>query len=230
MTKKVAILQSNYIPWKGYFDLIAAVDEFIIYDDVQYTKNDWRNRNILKTPTGPLWLTVPTGTNIRQRIRDVSIDTPRWQVKHWKTLDQYYRKAPYFSEIARWLEPLYMEETYSNLSAMNRRFIEAICAYLGIVTTISNSWDYTLTGDKTERLVGLCRQAGAAAYISGPAARSYLDESAFAAAGLTLVWFNYDGYPVYPQLYGEFTHQVSVLDLLFMCGKKAPDYLRYVRQ
>ncbi|CAM5188627.1 putative protein [Castellaniella defragrans] len=129
--KKVAILQSNYIPWKGYFDLIAHVDEFILYDDVQFTKNDWRNRNRIKTPQGVQWLSIPVGQNINRRIRDVAIDA-RWQPVHWKTLAQNYRRAPHFTEIAEILEPLYSESAYQSLSQVNRRFIEAICGYLSI--------------------------------------------------------------------------------------------------
>jgi len=127
--KKVAILQSNYIPWKGYFDLIAAVDEFILYDDVQYTRRNWRNRNRIKTPRGVQWLTVPVQVKgkYHQKIREAGIDGASWAAAHWKTLERNYRRAPCFSEIASWAEPLYLGESYSHLSRLNRRFIEAIC-------------------------------------------------------------------------------------------------------
>lgn len=225
--KKVAILQSNYIPWKGYFDMIAAVDEFILYDDMQFTKNDWRNRNQLKTPQGVQWITIPVGQNINRRIRDVTFDA-RWQSKHWKMLQGNYGRAPCFSEIATWLEPLYLNETYSQLSQLNRRFIEAICQYLGIKTAITNSWDYALAEGKTERIVDLCLQAGATEYISGPAAKDYVKEQLFEDAGIKLQWFDYAGYPEYPQLWGEFAHGVTILDLLFNCGKDARRYMKYV--
>lgn len=226
--KKVAILQSNYIPWKGYFDLIAAVDEFILYDDMQFTKNDWRNRNQIKTPQGTQWLTVPVGQDISRLIRDVTID-PRFQAKHWKTLEANYRRAPHFDDIAAWLAPLYLETSFATLSALNRRFIEAICQNLGITTVISNSWDYTLIDGKTERLADLCAQAGATEYISGPAARDYIAPEIFAQAAIKLSWFDYAGYPEYPQLWGEFQHGVSILDLLFNCGANSPRYMRHVR-
>ena len=227
--KKLAIVQSNYIPWKGYFDLIAAVDEFVLYDDAQFTKNDWRNRNKIKTPHGLEWISVPVGQAIHRRIRDVELPERRWQEKHWKTLETNYRRAAHFADVAPLLEPLYLERDHLRLSALNRELIEAICRYLGIATTIRNSWDYELTGDRTDRLVALAVQAGASEYVSGPSAKSYIDEQAFARRGVKLSWFDYAGYPEYPQLWGTFVHEVSVLDLLFNCGKDAQRYMHFGR-
>jgi len=228
--KKVAIVQSNYIPWKGYFDLIAAVDEFIVYDDVQFTKNDWRNRNRIKTPKGVEWLTIPVGQDIRRRIRDVELPDARWQEKHWKTLAANYGRAPHFAELARVFQPLYLERRHTHLSALNREFIEAICRYLGIETRISNCGDYELVAGRTERLVSLAVQAGAAEYLSGPSAKSYIDEREFSTRGVRVSWFDYAGYPEYPQLWGPFSHEVTILDLLFNCGKQAPRYMRFVKR
>ncbi|MEI8185768.1 MAG: WbqC family protein [Chlorobiaceae bacterium] len=227
INKKIAINQSNYIPWKGYFDMIAAVDEFILYDDMQYTINDWRNRNQIKTPYCVQWLTVPVGRNTNRRIRDVTLSS-EWQIKHWKTLHCNYRRAPYFYEVASWLEPMYMNRSYNYLSQMNRSFIEAICNYLDIKTVISNCWDYKLREGKNERLADLCSQAGATEFILGPAANKYIEESVFSDIGIKVTWFNYADYPEYPQLYGDFIHGVTILDLLFNCGKKSPQYMRYV--
>jgi len=227
--KKVAILQSNYIPWKGYFDMIAAVDEFIIYDDMQYTKNDWRNRNRIKTPKGLEWLTIPAGQDISRRIRDVELSDCRWQIKHWKSLVSNYSKSPYFHEIAEWLEPLYVTQQHINLSHLNCQFIEAICNYLNIKTKITHSWDYVLTEGKSERLVDLCVQAGANEYISGPAAKDYLEKPIFSDRDIQLTWFDYSGYPKYPQLWGEFTHEVSILDLLFNCGEHAQNHMKHIK-
>ncbi|MGS1110738.1 WbqC family protein [Achromobacter anxifer] len=227
--KTVAILQSNYVPWKGYFDLIAAVDEFVIYDEVQFTKNDWRNRNQIKTPQGTQWLSIPVGADIQRRICEVELPAGPWPEKHWKTLAANYGRAPYFDDVARWLKPLYLERRYQRLSELNLAFIKAICGYLGIGTKISDSSDFEHTPGKTGRLVGLCRQAGAQRYISGPAAKAYLDESEFSAVGIRVEWFDYAGYPEYPQLWGEFEHAVSVLDLLFNCGAGSPQYMRYVK-
>lgn len=228
--KKIAISQSNYIPWKGYFDMIAAVDEFILYDDMQYTRRDWRNRNQIKTPQGVKWLVVPTLVKgkYHQKIREAEIDGAEWALVHWKGLVQNYRRAKHFSEIAAWLEPLYVQESYTHISQLNRRFIENICSYLAINTAIKNSWDYNLSSGKTERLVDLCVQAGGTEYISGPAAKDYIDEKIFADNGVKLTWFEYADYPEYPQLWGEFTHGVTILDLLFACGKDAPRFMRFV--
>jgi hypothetical protein len=228
--KKIAIVQSNYIPWKGYFDMIAAVDEFILYDDMQYTRRDWRNRNKIKTPQGLQWLTVPVKVKgkYHQAIRETEIDGSDWVEAHWKCLSQNYRRAPHYDEIEDLFEPLYRQRRHTHLYALNREFIMAVCDYLGITTRISNSWDYILNDGKTERLAGLCLQAGGTEYISGPAAKDYIDESVFSEHGIKLTWFDYSGYPEYPQLWSGFTHGVTILDLLFNCGKVAQHYMKHV--
>lgn len=228
--KKIAILQSSYIPWKGYFDLIAAVDEFILFDDMQFTRRDWRNRNKIKTPQGTQWLTVPVKSkgNYYQNIRETQIDQGDWSNKHWSAISHNYRRTPFFLEIASWLEPIYLKESFINISQLNRRFIEAICGYLNIKTKISNSWDYTLIDGKTDRLAKICLQAAGAEYISGPAAKNYIDEKVFTDQGIKLTWFDYNGYIEYPQLWGDFDHGVTILDLLFNCGKDSPRFMRYV--
>lgn len=228
--KKIAILQSNYIPWKGYFDMIAAVDEFIIYDDVQFTKNDWRNRNQIKTPQGVQWLTVPVGQDISRSVRTVELPNSMWQAKHWKTLQSNYRRATYFEEVAALFEPIYMQRQHTLLSALNRDLLETVCAYLEITTKISNSWDYKLIEGKSARLADLCAQSGASEYISGPAAKVYLEESLFTERGIKLTWFDYSGYKEYPQLWGAFTHNVSILDLLFNCGKDSKSLLKNTKR
>ncbi len=229
--KKVAILQSNYIPWKGYFDMIASVDEFIIFDDMQYTRRDWRNRNMIKTPQGTSWLTVPVRAkgNYFQKIRDIEIDGTAWARDHWNALTHNYRRAPYFKEIAEWLEPVYVRDSFTHLHQLNVCLIQAVCNFLGIETTLSRSWDYQVVDGKTERLADLCRQAQADEYISGPAAKDYIDPDVFRDYGIKLTWFEYSGYPEYPQLWGGFIHHVSVLDLLFNCGPDAHKSMRFVQ-
>jgi hypothetical protein len=228
MTRSVAIVQSCYIPWKGYFDLIASVDEFILYDDRQFTRRDWRNRNRIKTPQGSQWLTIPVETKGRyhQRIDETAIGDPRWAEQHWKTIVHNYAGAPYFPDYREQLEALYESATASRLSVVNRRFLEAIGRLLGITTTLSWSTDYPAEGTKTERLVALCRAAEATHYLSGPSARSYLDESAFAAAGIELAYFDYSDYPEYEQLHPPFDHAVTVLDLILNTGPEAPRYMK----
>lgn len=229
MSKKVAILQSNYIPWKGYFDLIAAVDEFILYDDMQYTKRDWRNRNQIKTPEGVAWLSVPVSVKgkFEQTIFETKIEAGNWQNAHLKSFQFNYKKAPHYDEIMALISPVYATP-YEYLSDLNAAFINVICNYLGITTKISRSSDYTLIDGKSDRLADLCVQAGGSEYISGPAARSYIEEQAFTDRGLTLSWFDYAGYPEYDQLWPPFQHGVTVIDLLFNCSKNSANFMKYV--
>jgi len=227
-TKKVAILQSNYIPWKGYFDLINMVDEFILYDDMQYTRRDWRNRNIIKTANGPLWLTIPVDVKGKyfQLIKDTKIQDSSWAAKHWKSLSHNYAKARFFGKYREVFEELYREcEGEEFLCRVNYRFLTAICGVLGIKTKITWSMDYELAEGKTERLVALCRDAGAAHYISGPAAKDYIEDDLFSHAGIALSYIDYSGYPEYRQLFGEFTHKVSVIDLIFNEGPGAVKFM-----
>ena len=227
--KKIAILQSNYIPWKGYFDLIAAVDEFVIFDDMQYTRRDWRNRNQIKTPQGVQWLTVPVSVKgkYHQKIRDTKIDLSKWQADHWRAWEQNYKRAKYFDDIASWLQPLYLEREYLFLTDLNLQFLKSICQYLKIGTKLTFSWDYELKEDKSNRLLSICQQAGASEYLSGPSAKDYLDENLFKNHNMKVTWFDYAGYPEYPQLWGEFSHGVSILDLLFNCGPQSNQYMRH---
>lgn len=229
--KKVAILQSNYIPWKGYFDLIAAVDEFILYDDMQFTRRDWRNRNQIKTPQGLQWLTVPVKVKGKytQAIYETEVDGVDWVDMHWKTLLQNYKRAPHFEEIAALLSPLYLERKFTHISELNTELIKVICNYLGIKTKISQSSDFFLLEGKTERLADLCAQVGGTEYISGPAAKDYVEDYFFSDRGIKLTWFDYASYREYPQLWGAFEHGVSIVDLLFNCGKDSCRYMRYAK-
>ena len=227
--KTVAIVQSSYIPWKGYFDLIGFADEFILYDDRQFTRRDWRNRNRIKTPQGPRWLTVPVAAKGRytQRIDETVVSDPQWAVRHWRTLVHAYRPAAAFEEYGPRLAEVYSElGDTDRLSAINRRLIEAVCDLLGIETILRWSTEYGGSGSKTERLVSLCTAAGATVYLSGPSARAYIDERLFDEAGIRLEYVDYTGYAEYPQLHPPFEHSVSILDLIFNAGAEAPRYLK----
>jgi len=226
--KKIAISQSNYIPWKGYFDLIASVDQFVLYDDMQYTRRDWRNRNQIKTPNGVQWLTVPVLVKgkYHQTIRETQINGTSWSAAHWKSLSLNYARVPHYETIASWLKPLYLTSQYAYLSDLNRAFLEAVCLFLDIRTPLAPSSDYRLAEGKSERLAEICLQAGATEYVSGPAAKDYLEESAFRDRGIKVTWFDYGGYKEYPQLWGDFTHGVSILDLLFNCGPESSQYMK----
>ena len=227
-TKKVAIVQSNYIPWKGYFDLINLVDEFILYDDMQYTRRDWRNRNVIKTSAGLKWLTIPVNVkgNFFQKIQDTTISDPGWAKKHWQSIVHSYSKARHFQAYRETFEALYLSTEDEFLSSINYRFLTAICQILGIDTRISWSRDYVAAGVKTERLLDLCKQAGAGVYISGPSARAYLDEELFAREQIELQYIDYSGYPEYGQLFPPFAHQVSMIDLIFNEGPEATKYMK----
>lgn len=227
MSKTVAIVQSNYVPWKGYFDLMRSADEFILYDDMQYTRRDWRNRNRFKSPAGVRWLTIPVQVKGRylQRIDETVVSDRDWASKHWSTLSTWYRQAPCFAPYRQALEGFYLGPAEERLSRINRRLIEMLAGFLEISTPIRWSTDYKATGSKTERLLSLCQAAGATSYLSGPAARDYLDEERFRAQGIEVRWMSYDGYPTYDQVHPPFDHHVSVLDLLFSVGDQAPHYL-----
>jgi len=228
--KRVAIVQSSYIPWKGYFDLIRAVDEFILLDDVQFTRRDWRSRNRIKTKDGLAWLTIPVASKGRyeQHICDTVIASPEWGPRHWRTLCGAYARTDSFTRYAPAFEAIYQSLPSDHLSMVNRTFIEAICGALGITTPIRWSTDYDARIGRNERLVDLCVAAGATTYLSGPAARSYIDADAFAAAGITVRFADYSGYPEYPQPHPPFEHAVSALDLLFCAGPRALDYMKDV--
>jgi hypothetical protein len=226
--KKVAILQSNYVPWKGYFDLIAAVDEFVIYDEVQFTKNDWRNRNKIKTRNGVEWLTIPVRQErLEQKISETKVIDGRWSLKHWKAIANSYARAQYFKLYAPVIEDLYSRAGQLEfLSEINLLFIQRICELLTITTKITSSRQYDLSGDRVGRLVSVCGQVGAGTYLSGPAAKSYLDESLFDASGIRVEWMSYDGYAEYPQLFTPFEHGVTILDLLFNAGPQSKSYMK----
>ncbi len=229
--KKVAILQSNYIPWKGYFDMIALVDEFILYDDMQYTRRDWRNRNKIKTSNGLAWLTVPVEVKGKyfQKINETMISEAKWAKDHWATIKQFYSKAKFFKDYKDVFENFYLNTNEQLLSNVNYELIKMTNEILGIKTKISWSSDYEVIDGKTERLLSLVQQAGGTEYISGPAAKDYIVDSMFEDAGVKLSWMDYSGYPEYTQLYPPFEHGVTVLDLIFNEGPDAPNFMKYVK-
>jgi hypothetical protein len=226
MMKSVVILQSNYIPWKGYFDLMHDADEFILYDDRQYTRQDWRNRNQVKGENGPQWLTIPVVGRFGQRIDETVIADGRWASSHWDRLVQLYRDAPHFRTFSDRVEAMYRAAAGEQmLSLVNRLFLEGIGNLLEVSTRLRWSSDFSGSGSKTEALVSMCAAVGATRYLSGPAARDYIEVEQFERAGIELSFKSYDGYPEYSQLYPPFVHGVTVLDLLFNVGPDAPWYI-----
>jgi hypothetical protein len=225
--KKVAILQSNYIPWKGYFDIINSADEFIIFDDAQFTKNDWRNRNRIKSLQGVQWITIPViQKTLSQKINETRVFDKNWGKKHWNTLKTNYSKATCFSNLITRFEDLYLSPQSEYLTDINKSFILRINEILGIQTKISDSRDYTIEPGKTDRLISLVKQAGGDEYLTGPAAKDYLEEEKFTRENIKVSWMDYSGYPVYSQIHPPFEHFVSILDLLFNQGDHSNKYMK----
>jgi len=225
--KKIAILQSNYIPWKGYFELINMVDEFVFYDEVQYTKNDWRNRNKIKTSQGIQWLTIPVRQeSLEQKIKDTKITDKKWNIKHWRAISQNYAKAKYFKEYKEIFEELYLGCDEEYLSQINYKFITAINEILGIKTKLRWSSEFELVDGQTEKLLGICKDCNADVYLSGPAAKDYFDEELAKLENIQVEWMDYSGYKEYNQLHLPFEHGVSILDLIFNEGPNATKFMK----
>jgi WbqC-like protein family len=225
---RVAIIQSNYVPWRGFFDLVSRCDSFVIYDSVQYAKRHWHNRNKLRTPAGTAWITIPVATKsqFEQPIHDVEISGP-WAEKHWQTLRFNYSRAPHYERLAGDLERLYAQaETMRRLTEVNELFFRAICGWLGLGAAIIRDTQLTSHGKKTERLLSMCKELNATHYLSGPSAKSYLDESLFATQGIAVEWMDYSGYPPYRQCWPGFEPEVSMLDVLLNAGPDARHLLQ----
>jgi hypothetical protein len=225
----VVILQPSYIPWRGYFHQISKADLFIFYDDVQYDKHGWRNRNQIKTVQGKQWITIPVhsaGVTQGVPIKDVKIDWSKpWAANHWKALTFSYAKSPFFRQYASLLEPFYQRHD-ELLVDFTIDLTIALAREMGISHTkfMRSSEIPGIDGQKTDRLIQILTKVGTTHYISGPSARDYIEQDKFDAAGITLEYIVYD-YPEYPQLYPPFDPQVSVLDLFFMTG---PDALKLI--
>lgn len=222
---RIACVQPSYIPWRGYFHIIQKCDVFVFYDDVQYTTRDWRNRNRIKTPHGTKWLTVPVvhvkrGTPIDRVVIDAGSG---WAEDHWNRIERSYRAAPYFSDYAPRLRELY-ERPWTSLSELDIALTEALCDMLGVRVAFRRASELGVTGVKTERLLRICAGLGATSYLSGPAAKSYIDPADFDRAGVALEWMVYD-YQPYDQLYPPYDPAVSVIDLLFMTGRDAGKHI-----
>ena len=234
MSKSVAVMQSNYIPWKGYFDIIAQVDEFIILDNVQYTRSDWRNRNLIKTPQGLQWLTIPVPVKgrLKRRINQTRVSAQDWAEKHWRTIAANYRQAPHFDEYGRRLAMLYEQcAGMELLSEINLFLLRSTCELLDIRTPFRLATDLIPQEEMdamepTARLAALCRAAGARRCLSGPAGKNYMDLAPFDTAGIAAEWMDYSGYREYPQLWGPFEHGVSIVDLILNTGADARRFLK----
>lgn len=228
--KRIAIIQSSYIPWKGYFNIIRDADEFVFLDDVQYTRRDWRNRNLIKTLHGLKWLTIPVAVRgaFDILIKDVTTTDNDWRSQHWSLILQAYKRAKYFHLYREDFEALYLRETERNLSRINFSFIQLICTRMNIETPLRWSMEFNAPNGKSERLVHICKALNADEYLTGPSAKAYLDESLFQRNGIKVRWANYQNYPVYTQSVPPFDHGISIIDLLFNEGPNAGNYLKQI--
>lgn len=227
-SNKVFITQSNYIPWKGFFDSLQVSDIFVVFDEMQFTKRDWRNRNLIKTDIGLKWLTIPVETKGKyfQKINETKISDYNWNVKHWRLIKNYYSKASCFNEVSDLIENLYINCNYKYISEINIYFIEAICKFLNIKIEIRFSSEFKLSSDKTERLVEICNELNATDYCTGPSSKNYLDQSKFELKNINVKYFDYSNYPEYTQLHNGFNDNVSILDLIFNEGSRSVNFLK----
>lgn len=224
---KLVVLQPSYLPWLGFFDQYDWSDVFVLYDDVQYDKNGWRNRNRILTANGPVWLTVPVRLSGRDfpPILEVAVDnTQDWRRKHKLSLEQAYRKAPFFQAVYPALSSV-LDQEWERLIDLDIAMLRALLDLLGMQWKVLRSSELGVPGQKTERLIGLCRKLGATEYLTGDAARSYLDEAAFRDLGVKVHWHGYV-HPQYRQRGPEFVPYMSVVDLLFHHGPESRGLLR----
>ena len=227
---KLAILQSNYIPWKGYFDLINSVDVFIFYDEVQYTKNDWRNRNKIYTKNGEQWLTIPVAASaVKGKISEVVLQPENWQQQHFKSLQLGYKSAPYYSQLEELINDFLVEKKWTSLKELNQYLIKKIAASIGIKTKFEDATQYDLTGDRVSRLLNLILQSGATTYITGPSAHDYLKdhENLFREKNIELIYKSYPTYKSYKQLHKPFLNAVSIVDMI--ANLRYDEILNYIR-
>lgn len=227
MNKKVAVLQSNYIPWKGYFDIIGKVDLFIFHDDLQYTKNDWRNRNKIKSPNGLIWLTIPCGISEKRLICEVELKDKSWQKVHWEKIQSNYKKAPFFNHYKDFFEDFYLNKKWDYLSDLNQFLIKYISKnFLFFKTEFSDSREYDLKLKKADRLRELLLKVNANIYYSGPSAKDYLSEDFLMQNNIETKWMEYNNYKEYKQLFGSFENNVSIIDLLFNVGPESINFIQ----
>lgn len=218
----VVILQPGYLPWLGFFDQLRRADVFVCYDDVQYDTHGWRNRNRIKTQTGPLWLTVPVRHSHlgRPRILEIEIDSRApWARKHLSSIRQAYAGAPFLERYLPALEEL-LQRPWDRLIDLDIALIDLMAGWFGLTRRIDRSSALNIHGDKSERLLNICRHFNASTYLSGDAASEYLDAPLFERNGVRVEWQRFE-HPVYPQLHGPFVSHLSALDLVLNCGDRA---------
>ena len=219
----IGILQPGYLPWLGFFEQVYRSDVFVVYDDVQYDKEGWRNRNRIKSANGIQWLTVPVLFRLSEAklITEIRIDNKvNWRKKHLASIKQNYAKAPFFRDYISLFEDAYSRD-WEYLIDLDMFFIHEVIKCLGIEDKrIVRSSVLNITGGRVERLINLCKFFRADTFYEGIAGKNYIEEGLFRDHGISVVYQNY-AHPVYRQLYGEFVPYLSVIDLLFNSGKES---------
>lgn len=225
---KAVVLQPTYLPWMGYFGMMDLADVFVFYDDVQFVKQSWQQRNRIKSSDGKwIWLSVHILQKFGQNINEVQIvDTFDWRKKHWASINQLYGKAPHFEKYRDDLEDIYKRE-WKFLSELNIFIITRMCELFGIKVPVllRSSALGELTGKSTERLLLILEKIGADTYIGNPGSKEYIEVDRFKEKGMDLYWYEYQ-HPVYPQIRGEFVPYLSAIDLLFNTGELSCQYIR----
>lgn len=222
----LSVHQPQYLPWLGYFHKIVRSDLFLYLDDVQYKKREFQNRNKIKTPNGPLWLTIPVITKglYTQHIKDVRINREEdWEQDHWKSIEFNYRKAAYFNEHRDFFYGLFQKK-WDSLQEISVTIIDHVLSYLGIATPRKFSSEYNAATLSTERIIELCKKTGADTYLSGAGGRAYMDETLFDKSGIKVMYQDFK-HPEYPQLYGSFEPYMSIVDMLFNAGPQCRELL-----
>jgi hypothetical protein len=225
--KTLVVLQPGYLPWLGFFDQMRRADTFVYYDDVQYDKHGWRNRNRVKSPAGPHWLTVPVRHHGlgQPRIMDVEIDSRApWARKHVGTLRQFYARAPFLHAYLPELEEL-LERSWARIIDLDVAVVALMARWLKLSPEIHFASALGVAGEQSGRLLALCQHLGATRYLSGSAARDYLDLPLFERHGIEVEWQDYR-HPTYPQQHGEFVPYLSAIDLLLNCGEESQAILK----
>jgi hypothetical protein len=228
---KVAIHQPQYLPWLGYFDKIDQADCFVLLDDVQFKKNEWQNRNKIKTAAGWQWLTVPVLHRFPQRICEVKINqTDPWSRKHLQALTSNYGSAPFFDLHRPFFEEIYGRE-WTLLVDLNVAAITYLAEALGIRTKLvmASSLPVPAELEATDRLISICQAVGANTYLSGVGGREYLDLAPFKEAGIGVLFQAFQTQP-YPQRFGAFVPDLSIVDLLFNCNDQSLQIMRQGRE
>lgn len=228
---KIAVVQSSFLPWRGYFHLIRTVDKFVFYESAQYTRRDWRNRNKIKTKDGVSWITVPVRSkgNYDMKISEVKFSDQPWQRKLLNSIQHAYKKSPYFDDLYPLILEVILDKNISGLSELNIKLVKSISSYLRfdtefIIDSELIREDFYELG-KSEKLIYFCRETSSKHYYSGPLAKTYMEDSAFKNAGIELTYFKYSLAKEYPQRWGKFKENLSILDLLFNLGEDTVDFL-----